>query len=163
MKKISLIFVVIFFATFSFSQSINNELTSNAGNTGEDSNGNTLSWSVGEVLTQTYSSDNNKLTQGFHQGILTFVNINEKQELDFTINIYPNPTTNILTIDISKLPDNETLKVKILDINGKLINERMLDLSNTIDFRNYAKGTYLISIHNSKNEIIKTGKIIKSE
>ena len=163
MKRISLFIVVIFFTTFSFSQSISNELSSNAGDIGTDSYGNTLSWSVGEVVTQTYSSDNNKLTQGFHQGRLTFVNIDEKSELDFTVNIYPNPTTNILTIDISKLPDNETIEVKILDINGKLINERQLNLSNTIDFRNYTKGTYLISIYNSKNEIIKTGKIIKSE
>jgi len=160
MKKVVLFLFAISVAGLAKSQSLSNELISNSGT--YYSNGvNSLSWSIGEVMTETYVGTNNILTQGFNQGQLVFVGI-EELALDFEINIYPNPTNGVLKIDISDVQKSGNLKAQIFDITGKLILENDLNQNNTIDFSNYSVGVYLISILNSDKIVVKNGKIIKN-
>ncbi|MBT6687176.1 MAG: T9SS type A sorting domain-containing protein [Bacteroidetes bacterium] len=70
--------------------------------------------------------------------------------------IYPNPVTNKLVIDN---PNNEEILIKIKNINGKIINQVNTNITETLNFSDYKKGTYFISIKNDGSEITK--KIIK--
>jgi hypothetical protein len=90
--------------------------------------------------------------------LLTPVEELEKRK-DF-ISIYPNPTTNELTIDIKK--ENGTSLIKLLDTFGKKIENRESNSSPikmNIDY--LPKGVYLIQVDIENNSYIR--KIIKIE
>lgn len=67
-----------------------------------------------------------------------------------TINIYPNPASDILHIYISKSEDsNLRLTAQILSIDGKVMTEIHLNHgSNTIDISSLIAGVYTIKITN---------------
>lgn len=82
---------------------------------------------------------------------------NEWDENLGTINLYPNPSTDIITISITK-PDLMNTNAELFDLNGKKIKDIQINQPITlIDFNNYAKGVYLLKFNNntSKKIIIK--------
>lgn len=76
------------------------------------------------------------------------------------ISLYPNPTTNIITVDFGK--NNETLSYTVMSIDGKVIMQVNNVVYNqiTIDLTNQSKGVYFLSI-TSENNSNKTYKIFK--
>ena len=73
--------------------------------------------------------------------------------MNVNFNIYPNPTTNILHIELN---DNIIPIVKIYNIYGNLLDEHT---NNIISVENYSNGTYLIEIVNNNESTFK--KFIK--
>ncbi len=142
-------------------QSKSPELVSSAG----DSFKNTsyqLDWSIGELLTETYSADGKLLTQGFHQNNYTVSTvIAQAPQVDFTITAFPNPTTDFIRLNVEGT-NVENLKYTITDISGKVLqNNRLLENNQQISFANYTVGTYLITISQNK-KVVKSFKIIKN-
>ena len=79
-------------------------------------------------------------------------------ELTNNILIYPNPTNNILNID---LKGNTANKLIILDINGREIKEYKLNKDETqIDLSNLINGAYIIRVYDKK-EMIYQSQVIK--
>lgn len=71
------------------------------------------------------------------------------------VNIYPNPTNDFVQIS----SDAQIIDVKILDINGRVIND--LDFANnTLDLRKLASGIYIAQMSDG-NGAVTTKKIIK--
>lgn len=69
--------------------------------------------------------------------------VNEIQ--DETIKMYPNPTTGILTIELTN--ENQNSSASISDINGRLIQTtRLTKAINTLDFTRFVSGIYFVSI-----------------
>ncbi|HAF29638.1 MAG TPA: hypothetical protein DCG75_11385 [Bacteroidales bacterium] len=75
-------------------------------------------------------------------------------ELD-NLNIYPNPTANILNI---KMPNNNIEKVILYEISGKILKEFN---SNEINLLNFKTGIYFIRIFTKSNSIMNL-KVIKN-
>jgi hypothetical protein len=68
-----------------------------------------------------------------------------------TLNVYPNPTTDVLTVAFDKVYSN--LPYSVYDQNGRLVKSGELNkLVNFLDFSDLNQGFYLIKI---KNEIVK--------
>jgi hypothetical protein len=89
-------------------------------------------------------------------GNLTFLGTNSFS-IDKHINLYPNPSTNYLNIDIKDLNNGQ---VNILDNNGKvLVNQILKNTSNSIDISGLSSGLYLFKIITSEG--IFTKKVIK--
>lgn len=76
-------------------------------------------------------------------------------DLNSQVQLYPNPVTNILNIDISN--SLEFKNIKIFTVLGKLIKE---EATKSIDFSPFSKGIYLIKITTDKGTVIK--KVIKN-
>ena len=75
---------------------------------------------------------------------------------------YPNPTSNIININIEGLPV-ENPKLRITDIQGRLWLDCKIDCSGTIltaDISQLKSGIYFYVIYNSQNELLK-GKFVK--
>jgi hypothetical protein len=78
-------------------------------------------------------------------------------ELNSKIKIYPNPTTNNVTID---LQDLENASVEVSDINGRvLFSQRLNNNSNQIKIDNLSSGMYLFKVNS--NQGIQTSKVMK--
>ncbi|HOZ51657.1 MAG TPA: dockerin type I domain-containing protein [Chitinophagaceae bacterium] len=67
MKKLSILFIILFFAIQTDAQSIHRSVIGSAGNVSISGNLE-LSSTIGETFTQTLSSSTHKITQGFQQG-----------------------------------------------------------------------------------------------
>ncbi len=127
-------------------------------------NGNfALEWSIGESIIETNTGTNNTITQGFHQNRYVITSINEIADDNYSITVYPNPTSDNITIDFL-IKNTETLKLKLIDAQGKLlINDKIKseEKTKTLNLQNISKGIYLLNFYNVHGKLIKSFKIEK--
>jgi len=133
------------------------ELISSSGNTHESS-GNSISWSLGELVIDTWSAQNITVTNGFHQPVLTVTNVFKEELPDFIINLYPNPTSDFLFVESKS---DRIFDYYLFSSDGKLLASELLQLDKMqIDFQHYTPGIYLLRIL-SDNELMGVFQIIK--
>lgn len=156
MKTLLLFFLLVLYA---MSYSLCQEVIATSGEFNESNDG-SVSWTIGEMATQTLENNDVIVTQGFHQTNLTITVIKELKKLDVQITAYPNPVTNMVKIKIeSKMSDK--LSYTLVDANGKLLIRQLINSNETeIPFFYYAPSVYFLKVYDSKREI-KTFKIIK--
>jgi hypothetical protein len=71
------------------------------------------------------------------------VGINEVNEDAVVVNVFPNPTADILTIKTSNLSSN---LVRIIDVQGKVAMEENFFSTSTINVRSLEAGTYIVEV-----------------
>ena len=68
------------------------------------------------------------------------------------ISVYPNPSSGLVTLNVVNKNNND-LKVQVIDIHGRLIEEynygSVFEITEEIDFTSMAKGLYYIRINNT--------------
>jgi hypothetical protein len=123
-----------------------------------------MSWSLGELETETFSTSSVILTQGFQQPVFNITSIkNNSLVTDLNIEVYPNPVSNYLTI--KNYNPSVNLTYRLYDIYGKLLisqesnsNDGMYTRINLTDL---AQGNYLIQIFGNDKRQSKIYKLIK--
>ncbi|MBD3637729.1 MAG: T9SS type A sorting domain-containing protein [Crocinitomicaceae bacterium] len=76
--------------------------------------------------------------------------LNFNNPTDFEVNIFPNPTTNVLNIQFSGITHYSTV-YHIYDISGKLIDsDQFMGTSTSIGIENLSKGTYILELCSSQ-------------
>jgi len=120
-----------------------------------------MSFTIGEPIITTSTSQNTTLTQGFQQSNLEITTINEKVVDDIAVDVFPNPVVDLITI--SNTNNKEGLSVRLMDLNGKVIEYDQLNATKQeYNLSNLQTGVYLVEVLNSENLSIKTFKIIKT-
>jgi hypothetical protein len=138
--------------------SVSQELISASGNSHQSGNMH-ITWSLGELMTETFSSPSNLLTQGFNQPQLTVTNVPVNEINDFTVLLYPNPTHSFINIQIDDTRNDE---FRIYAIDGRLLaTEEISGSITTVDFQQFESGIYLVKILRDQSHI-KTFQIIKN-
>ena len=97
-----------------------------------------------EDSNQVYLFDNVRM-EGF---ITSIVDLDESE-----INIYPNPTNEILNKDLSKTLIEDEIKISIISMDGKLIEEFNVSVNSktiSIDVSSISQGIYMLELSNSK-------------
>lgn len=156
--------VFSFGASFSYAQSISPQSVNSSGTSMSQSNG-SLSFTVGElvVLSQT-DSDGNTLGGGFTSGAtISTASIQEPNVAVLNVRVYPNPTTDLLTVAIqeTKLPYFE---IEITDMSGKVISkDKYAGISNNIGINStsWNTGTYFLKLIGENAEVLGIYKIVK--
>ena len=121
--------------------------------------GTEVSWTIGEPITATVSDGTTTLTQGFHQSKLTVTVINDIQIAGVEIKVYPNPTSDYVTVHFSKVMEKPTYF--IFDLSGRIIEQKNIESTDVkIDMTNYAGGSYILKLNNGQQPL-QTFKIIK--
>lgn len=85
------------------------------------------------------------------------VNVGISEENEITVNIFPNPVTDKLTLQTNNYEPTEII---LYDLSLRKLLEKPFTNSVTINTEQLAKGMYLYEVRN-KNGNIKSGKIIK--
>ena len=112
-----------------------------------------VSWTVGEVSTATFSSSSVTLSQGFQQGNLTINTLVDQDMLDFNLKAYPNPVIDILLLET----DEKQQMYQVINMQGEVVlNGNITAVLQEIDFTNLPNGVYLLSVDQKQ-----THKIIK--
>lgn len=157
-----LLILFLFTSSCIFGQTITNEVISSNGNHFKNSSAE-ISWTVGDIVTETHSNSSVTLTQGFHQ--VTIIEdtsnpggFNSNKNIEF--NVYPNPTFKNITITtVSTLGE---LNAKVYDSKGSLSKEKKIENGNgTIEVSELSEGIYYLKIFDDKNQFIKSYKIEK--
>jgi hypothetical protein len=102
-----------------------------------------MHWAVGEVAVEEYRNGI-RLTEGFFQAYADAVTDVPEVFVDAEVKIWPNPTTDIITIS-HELGDH--LEVYLTDALGALITQHSIDSPVTrLSVGTYAPGTYYIRL-----------------
>ena len=164
LKQYLILGAILFGNTVIIAQSIAPQSVNSGGTKMTQANG-SLSFTVGElvVLSQT-DSEGNTLGGGFTAGAtLTTVSIQETDAAVLDVKVYPNPTTELVNIQINHSTIDQVV-VTITDLQGKEVySGKYAGISNIIGINtaSYATGNYLLTLKNLNNQVIGTYKIIK--
>ena len=125
------------------------------------SNENTIvSFTIGEVVIQTYTETSVTLSQGFQQpsyGLTT--SIQENGKLDYQVSAFPNPSDHFVVLSV-KNPKKHSYV--LYDMNGNAIEQKEITKNETrIDFSKLPSSTYLLKVIDDK-KVVETFKLIKN-
>ena len=153
-----LCFSFVLIKSYAISQTLTPEVVSASGDYFKTTNA-SLSWTIGEGVTETFASSNNKLTQGFQQGNFYISSMSETPDSSIKINFYPNPSKDFITISLTD--QNLTDEILIYDFAGKIIF-RKISTGNkyNLDLSGISAGVYFMKI-SAGNSSLKTFKIQK--
>jgi hypothetical protein len=130
--------------------------------------GGSVSYSVGQIVCNTISSVSyGSIAQGVQQPfeISVVSGIEDEDEINLMISVFPNPTGGFLTlnIDVSFTSDLKSLDYKLYDMNGNLVKfKEITEYITSIDMSNFIPATYFLSVNDS-GKVVKTFKIIKNQ
>jgi hypothetical protein len=123
--------------------------------------GGTIAYSIGQVVYTTNNGDNGIVAQGVQHAYEIFTISIMETTLNITLIVFPNPTTENLTLEISNYK-NEKLSYQLIDMEGKLLsNEQLLSRQTQIHTANLPAATYFINVVNEGNKKVQSFKIIK--
>jgi hypothetical protein len=163
MKKSILLFVGVIAICITHAQSIKPEVIAAAGDFYKNDNY-SMSWTMGECVTETFSSAQNTLTQGFQQSSYTITAINRLTTADITVNAFPNPVIDYITIQVKAADGSQPCySFELFDVEGKLLlNQKLEENSRQFDMSVYRNGTYLLRVYNPEKNMIQNFKILKN-
>ncbi|NVK63273.1 MAG: T9SS type A sorting domain-containing protein [Flavobacteriales bacterium] len=138
--------------------SVGQTVVSTQGDSYETATG-SVSFTIGEVVIDTGTDGSTNLTQGFHQTNWNFIGLDD-HDVDYVANIYPNPTSDILNVEVIKF---ENVSYAMYDATGRIVAMGDLsDLITQIDVQNLESGSYQLELSDEQNERLKTFKLIKN-
>lgn len=157
MKKILFITLFSLACTWLSAQKITYSTIVSSGDVYKAANGTTLSWSLGELVTDTYKNNTHVLTQGFQQYFLKLVPT--KEVVDIKVRIYPNPTASSINLEV----ENKVAASYILqNMNGQILEKGSINAKNTnIDLQNMPVATYILTVNDINNNVLSSYKVLK--
>ena len=124
--------------------------------------GGTVAYSIGQVVYTTNTGSSGSVAQGVQQAYEIFTVGIKENELNISLSVFPNPTANNLTLQISDY-NNEKLSYQLYDMQGKLLSNGQVTAQQTqINTANLPPATYFINVVNQENNTIQFFKIIKN-
>lgn len=155
---VSILFIV---ETTSSAQSLERQVLAASGGYSVN-NDFSISWTLGEVATETLTDYKLYLTQGFQQpdssGVVPVI---ELPYGNILVRVFPNPVNDVLNVEVSALLRPGSIKIGLTDLNGRLITEQKLDgLTSTIEMRQLPASTYFLYLTDGKTWV-KSVKILK--
>ena len=130
-----------------------------SGGNANGSNGSS-SYSVGQVVYTMVNGSNESIAQGVQQPfeISTVVGLDERT-VNLGVSVYPNPTTNYLTLTTESL---ENLSFQLYDMQGRTLDSGPVSsFSTRINVEQLPTQTYFLSV-TKDSQIIKTFKVVKN-
>ena len=124
--------------------------------------GGSSSYTVGQVVYTTNTGTNGSVAQGVQQPYQILITGGiELTEINLKLVAYPNPTKDVLTLNIGNY-NNEKLTYQLYDMQGKLLDSKqVVNSSATIGMQGLPVSTYLLNVLDN-NSLIKSFKIIKN-
>jgi hypothetical protein len=163
MKRNFLILLLIPFALSVGAQQIKQEVIASAGgfNVASD-NSISISWTLGETIIPTFTSQDGSLiiTHGFQQKLI--VTTIEDNILDpVMVSVFPNPTSEMINIGFDTPTDGE-ISISLLNTQGKLVKTGKIEPATTqkeINMQDLPAGIYYLRL--TKGKLVNVYKVVK--
>ena len=159
MKNFGFIFLILGMLVFWSENLSAQSVISSSGASSSNAEG-SLSWTLGELAISTYSSGDLILTQGFHQTNLVISSI-ETSKFEPNIKVFPNPSPDLVNIDLKDIPTPSDYKLFVFDQEGGiLINEKISSNNQVISLGSFPAAVYYIRIEGKSGDS-KVFRIVK--
>jgi hypothetical protein len=147
-----------FLLTFSMCLNAQSAIVASGGDV--SSNAGSVSYSIGQVAYVGVSNTNGSVSQGVQQTYqVTTVGI-LLADADFSLSVFPNPTTNQITLEVGSY-NNQLLNYVLVDTEGKLIQaNKVLDKQTNIDMNSLPTASYMMEVYED-NKKVQSFKILK--
>lgn len=158
MIKLYILAVTVLCTGLLHAQSISSSVMSASGTSFEAENF-TLHFAIGEPLNTLIEEGDLTISQGVLQIILNEITPVEETSISNIFEVYPNPTTDIVSIKIGK--GHKNYDCQLFDMKGTLIHEASLsNEKSSFNMEHLPKATYLLKIFRD-NELYQNVKLIK--
>jgi hypothetical protein len=166
MKNVFLFGLAILgFGFVSQAQSLDRQVIGSAGGY-EEQGGYSLSFTVGEPVVETAITGTLVLTQGFQQPDDVTVGINDVVKINMDYFIFPNPTVNQLTVQLSadkivevSISLHDMLGRELTDLNRKVLVDGVTNQQ--YDLTNLAAANYMLILSDKDGNLLGQFKIQK--
>lgn len=163
MRKRDLLLGLCFATCVGKAQTVTPTVYSNQGGYNVAAGGD-ISWTIGEPVSETFTTSTNMTTMGFHQPELGMVTLIQEQGDDKAVLVYPNPVINALTVSFKDL-ENGVYKMELYDDLGKLVFKTETEIKDDskkvqLNMTQYAAGNYYLRVASSS--LNKTVKVTKT-
>jgi hypothetical protein len=119
-----------------------------------------LSWTMGEPLIETGSTQQNYITQGFQQPASIIINsADNASNSQGNVTAYPNPVTSSVYINSTT---NQSSRAEVMDLTGQTVYKKTVTRKdNEMNLSNLANGIYLLKVFTEEGKLLQTLKIDK--
>jgi hypothetical protein len=164
-KKLVFILLLGFSVQNIFSQKIILSVFASAGDY-KSLSGYSLSWTMGEVMTEMLTSDNIRLTQGFQQPGLAVESGIHDEHREWSVSTYPNPVFQDLIISFQGIRENRAVLISLTDMMGRIIILKELknipvSYNYRLEMNDLERGIYILKIYTQDYRMQKLFKIEK--
>jgi len=165
MKKYLILICTFPFFFFAKSQSASPQVIATAGDYFVGTNM-SLSWTLGELITETVTDGTYTLTQGFQQPHYNISSIEEPKNNNNPlgdINIYPNPVADQLNVSFKDM-NQKHVTIALIDMNGKILINDIAESTTSVKqlvMTNVAKGNYVLRFVTKDGKFTKSFKVVK--
>lgn len=161
MKKIPLLFFLGMGPFLIKAQSLTTEVIGTSGDFYETSAG-SLSWTIGEPISETVGNTDYTLTQGFHQTKFTVVSVEESLKNVFDVSVYPNPAIEEFQINIKSEKQTSDFQYQLHDQSGRILREGVIqENQTTIKLNGLANSIYLLKVWSDNESYHKIYQVLK--
>ncbi len=111
-------------------------------------NGGSASYSIGQIVYQMHTGTNGSIAEGVQQPyeISLVTDVGETQQLNHWVTVYPNPTTNKITLKINDLNLSGS-SFELYDMTGKLLlSDKIPGNQTSIVLGNLMAGMYFLKV-----------------
>ncbi len=150
-------------ALFTKAQSLLPEVIASAGDVFTGKSG-SVSWTLGETIIETVSSETSLLTQGFHQSYLQILKVDTPEDPLVDVQVYPNPVNERLTIEITTAEKNPQLKLELFDFVGQRVHDQVIETQTyqeQLDVSRFSSSLFILRVINLKSHHTESFKIHK--
>ncbi len=121
--------------------------------------GGTSSYSAGQIFFTNNTGTAGSVAQGVQQAYEISIVLGENElTINLGLNVYPNPTTNFLTL---KVKNTTNISYQLFDIQGRIIgSKKVIDNTTTVEMENLPTAIYFLRVFEN-NQVVKIFKIIK--
>lgn len=125
--------------------------------------GGSSSYSLGQVAYTSADGTNGSVAQGVQQPyeISIIDGIEEAFGITINLSVYPNPTNDIIYLDIKEY-ESQKLLYNLYDSQGKILqSEKLNDVKTAINMEDLDHANYLLLVYDNE-KLIKSFKVIKN-
>ena len=161
MNRLILLSTSLLFGGLCWGQSLSPTVISSGGGYQQGARA-SLSYTIGEVATQTYRGERGILTQGFQQSSLVITSLADLLP-ELQLQLFPNPTANWLSV---LLPEGGAgLSFRLVDGQGRILHELgniVPGITARVDLTAYPIGTYFLRALTVDRTAVKTFRVVKT-
>jgi hypothetical protein len=141
-------FLLSFWCIIAFSQQ--QEVISSSGKSFGNSTG-SISYTLGEIMNNTFISPDFILTQGFQQSKFFIVDNRPERQLGIEILVYPNPVKEFV---ILKIEHYQEFSYVLYDMTGRVIEKNIVISTETeINFNDLEPSLYVLKVFRSEEDV----------
>jgi hypothetical protein len=160
MKRPLPLLCLVFFCASLHGQTLSPDVISTSGNYDQGSSI-SLSWTLGEIMTETLNGAGCILGNGFQPSLAGIVTVIYDSKPDYELNIFPVPSSHFINVYIGASMQSY-LNMDLFDLNGKSLITKQLDKgSNSIDLTFLQSAEYILQVTDQEGNLIRSVKIIK--